>query len=553
MSCGWPTSRPCARPAGSRRDKRVSMTTASGLTIFRLRRGAAALVLAAAAVTARAGGLCAGQSLAPASAGHAQPVPRAVVRVPLGLLRERRSRRGQGARGHAARGAEGRRAPPLRLFADRRLPRAPRRETGRVGARGPGVRRGAQARRFQPRRDPGAPFVPLPPRPDPRGAARASGRRRRLLFDARGARRDPLVPGALARPRRSPACSPAPCSPSACGISRGPGTTSPSGPGAPTDRRPSFPSLSCCWVFRFSSAWAPSGSSCTGAPFSIPYTEGRERTVLAAAFVALPLVPPLMAKITRRQHRGALASLRRRARPRGAPRRRERRGRTAPGGGRLPRGLRRLVPARHFRRALRRSRARAVRLRPGDAGRSGGLPPPPESGQRAVHGGRLRRGHPRLHRGGQARPAIRGGLLQPLSRPRRGLRLRRPGRRDPRRPGRSRTPRSTAGPTTRLFPESCPPATRWTARGAAWRAWDAQPKSRRLPGPRQRPRLADSTSRPGRSPPLAALALGIAARAPARPGRRSSTATAAGVRSASAAAATATPPSTARVLLEALT
>ena len=279
----------------------------------------------------------------------------------------------------------------------------------------------------------------------------------------------------------------------------GPGTTSPSGPAAPTDRRPSsrfallllglpiFIGLGPVWLLLY---WGA---------LLYPYTEGRERDGPGGGVRGSGAGSASAGQDHGRQHRGTLAALRGRARPRGAPRRRERRGRAAPGGGRVSRGLRRLVPARDLRRALRRPRARPVRLRPGDAGRSGGLPPPPEPRQRAVHGGRLRRGHSRLHRGGQARPRIRGGLLQPLPRPRRGLRLRRPGRRDRARPARSRTPRSTAGSTTRPFRASSPPATRWTGHGSAW--------ARGTPSPRAggcrataAPEAGGSTFRPGRSP-----------------------------------------------------
>ena len=69
------------------------------------------------------------------------------------------------------------------------------------------------------------------------------------------------------------------------------------------------------------------------------------------------------------QHRGTLASLRGRTRPRGTPRGRERRGRPAAGGRGLPGGLGRLVPARRLRRALGRPGSSAVGLRPGNAGR----------------------------------------------------------------------------------------------------------------------------------------------------------------------------------------
>ena len=152
---------------------------------------------------------------------------------------------------------------------------------------------------------------------------------------------------------------------------------------------------------------------------------------------------------------------------------------------------------------------RAIRADPND------YRPILESRQRALHGGGLRGGDSRLRRSIQARPGGRGDLLQPVSGPRRGLRLRRAVARHGEGAGNLAVPGQRLGRRADPFPGR---AGRLLARPRL------QPRSRRGTPSRRagacpgtaRPRLARAIS-PWSLPPARRLALGVAAAAPPAP------------------------------------
>ena len=132
-----------------------------------------------------------------------------------------------------------------------------------------------------------------------------------------------------------------------------------------------------------------------------------------------------------------------------------------------------------------------------------GLPAHPEPGQRALHRGRLRRSDPRLHRG-------RAGA--PRGPPRSSTTCRSPGARPttstgrPRRCGRrarSRRPRSTSGPATRRSRASSRPATPSSGRARAWPAGTPSRRAAACPATAA-PAAGGSSCRRGRWRPLGA-------------------------------------------------
>ena len=155
-------------------------------------------------------------------------------------------------------------------------------------------------------------------------------------------------------------------------------------------------------------------------PYAVAAGAGDPRGV---GLVVMAAAPVLVVRDRAGEHRAPLAALRGGGGSGGAAGGRRRRGRPASGLVGLPGG-----PGRAgFCSACTRS-APATRRAPsppttGPCGRSEGLSRARQPRQRAVRGGRLRPGEPRLHGGGRAESAGGRGALQPLGRARRGLRL----------------------------------------------------------------------------------------------------------------------------------
>ncbi len=519
MSCGWRTSRPCARPAGSRRDKRVSMTTASGLTIFRLRRGAAALVLAAAAVTGLAPEASAQDSLSPLP----PPVTRSQYR--------------------------GQWFEFLSAFSENDTPAADKALEGMLRAgRKVGVNRLSDFSRTA---------VYLGHRAEKQGASERAARAYAAALKLDASNPDAILAHLsflFRHGRIGEALRELPAAAAAYVSTR--------------EARVAILSSLGLWlalgiagmfagavlalgVRHFPRAWhdiseragraygsaavLPFALLLLGLPIFIglgpvwlllywgallfPYTEGRERTVLAAAFVALALVPPLVAKITAAniEERSPLFA----AALDLAERREDA---SAEDGLRQAAAVFPEDSDVWYLLGIFAERSGDLQRAQSDYGRAMQADP-------ADYRPLQNRGNVRFTEGdygeairdyieaGKRAPAIRGGLLQPLPRPRRGLRLRRPGRRDP------QGPRDLELPGQRLDrqPDSFPSRLRRLLAGPGAGAHGRVGRAAQEPaaaGPRQRPRLA--TVLPGldvRSPRGAGA--GNRGRAPARPGRRS--------------------------------